>query len=50
MKETVQALNPTMLAQAGAMVGANAIKDMSELQMVQGSEPLGSGLDVEING
>jgi hypothetical protein len=50
MKETVKALNPTMLAQAGAMVGANAVKDMTQLQMVQGTEPLGSGLDVKING
>jgi hypothetical protein len=50
MKETMKALNPTMLAQAGAMVGANAVKDMTELQMVQGTEPLGSGLDIKING
>jgi hypothetical protein len=50
MKETVKALNPTMLAQAGAMVGANAVKDMTELQMLQGTEPLGSGLNVKING
>ena len=50
MKETMKALNPTMLAQAGAMVGANAVKDLTELQMLQGTEPLGAGLNVKING
>jgi hypothetical protein len=43
MKEMVKALNPTMLAQAGAMVGGQAVKDLSQLQMLQGLEPLGSG-------
>jgi len=45
----MKALNPTMLAQAGAMVGANAVKDMTELQITQGLEPLGAGLDLKIN-
>jgi hypothetical protein len=44
MKEMVKALNPTMLAQAGAMVGGQAVKDLSQLQMLQGLEPLGSGM------
>jgi hypothetical protein len=48
MKETVKALNPTMLAQAGAMVGGQAVKDMTELQMVQGVEPLVAGLSLKL--
>jgi len=48
MKGTLEALNPTMLAQAGAMVGAQTMSDLAQLQNVQG-QPLGSGLDVRIN-
>jgi hypothetical protein len=43
MKETVKALNPTMLAQAGAMVGGQAVRGMTELQITQGMEPLDAG-------
>jgi hypothetical protein len=43
MKETMKALNPTMLAQAGAMVGGQAVRDLTNLQITQGLEPLGAG-------
>mgnify|MGYP000439171337 CR=1 FL=1 len=32
-----------MLAQAGAMVGGQAVKDMTQLQITQGMEPLDAG-------
>jgi len=41
MKRTVEALNPTMLAQAGPMVGAQTMSDLARRQNVQG-QPLGS--------
>jgi hypothetical protein len=43
LKRTARTLNPTLLAQAGALVGGQAVKDLSQLQMLQGLEPLGSG-------
>jgi hypothetical protein len=49
MKETMKALNPTMLAQAGAMVGGQAVRDMTELQITQGMEPLDAGMSLKIN-
>jgi hypothetical protein len=49
MKETMKALNPTMLAQAGAMVGGQAVRDLTNLQITQGLEPLGAGLDLKLN-
>jgi hypothetical protein len=48
MKETMKALNPTMLAQAGAMVGGQAVRDLTNLQITQGLEPLGAGLDLKL--
>ncbi len=48
MKETMKALNPTMLAQAGAMVGGQAVRDMTNFQITQGLEPLGAGLDLKL--
>jgi hypothetical protein len=49
MKETMKALNPTMLAQAGAMVGGQAVRDLTNLQITQGLEPLDAGLDLKLN-
>jgi hypothetical protein len=50
MREMVKALNPMMLVQAEAMVGGQAMKDLSQLHMLQGLEPLGSGTGIRSSG
>jgi hypothetical protein len=48
MKETVKALNPTMLAQAGAMVGGQSVRDLTNLQINRGMEPLDAGMSLKL--
>jgi hypothetical protein len=48
MKETVKALDPTMLAQAGAMVGGQAFRDPPSLQINQGMEPLDARMSLKL--